>query len=257
MIAVPQSRIAAALREPGHPVPPGFVAMTDAERRRRFAVHRNTYVAGLIENVAAAFPVAREMVGDACFDAMLRERLRVDPPASPVLTEYARSLPAFAADWPAFDAVPYVRDVLVVEALRIDAYHAADAAPLEREAWQHAARDPDAFAAATVTLHPAACWCRLRHAAVDLWHAHQAPDTRDAALATIDPGHAQDVLVTRPHLDVEVRALVPGALDMLDALAGGAPLGVALHPTGDAAALLALLIDAGLVHRLDLPECPA
>lgn len=246
-----------ALADAGRDAPASIVARDAAERTRRFAVHRNTYAATLVAALEESFPVARQLLGDAFFRAMARERVLADPPRSPVLTEYAQTFPGYADAFAPLDAVPFVRDVLHLEATRIGAFHAADDAPLpvaELQAWLD---DPAQLHAARVRLHAAARWLRCASAAFSLWQAHPVgaePDT--AVLASLDVDMREDVLVSRAGFDVRMDRLPPGGADLLDALAAGAALGDAFAraQATDYAGLFALLIDTGLIAGLALSE---
>lgn len=247
--------LARALLAPSRAVPASLRAPMATQRDRRFAVHRNTFVAGLVDALAESFPVTRALLGDGFFRAMARERVLADPPASPVLVEYAAGLPAYLAGFAPAAAVPYVADVAALEAMRIAAFHAADAAPLAPEAFAPLLAEPSRLAALRVALHPAAAWRRFDRAALSLWRAHPADGAPDLdALAAIDVDAGEDVLVTRPRWDVTVEPLPAGAIALLDALRDGAPLGAAFAAAGadggDAAALFAVLIRPGVVAAL-------
>ena len=77
-----------------------------------------------------------------------------------------------------------------------------------------------------------------------------------ATLSSIEDCSAEDALVIRPRLDVEVRRLPFGGTAFLGALASGATLGDAAlsatadHAEFDLAANLAGLIGAGLATKL-------
>lgn len=247
-----------AIREPMLAAPAGLHARDPAERERRFAVHRNTHAATLVDALAGSFPVTRQLLGSDFFDAMALARLRRDPPRTPVLVDWALGFPAFADGFEALDTAPFARDVLHLEAMRIGAYHAADADPLPIDAVQRALGDPQGLASSRPRLHPAAAWRGFPHAALAIWQAHQSPQSLDEALAAIDVDAPEAVLVTRPDLDVLVHALQPGGIALLDALDAGEPLGAALLRAdadgGDAVALLDLLLDAGAVVGLDRTE---
>jgi hypothetical protein len=249
------AEVATALRAPARAVPASLSAPVVAQRERRFAVHRNTFVAGLVDGLAASFPVTRALLGAECFGAMARERVLAEPPRSPVLVEYAAGFPAFVSGHAPVAGVPYVADVAALEAMRIAAFHAADAAPLAPEAFAPLLAEPSRLATLRIALHPAAAWRRFEHAALSLWRAHPSDGAPDLdALGAIDVDAGEPVLVTRPHFDVSVDALPPGAVALLDALRGGARLGdafAAAHAGGDAAiddgALFGVLIRPGVV----------
>lgn len=240
---------ASALRDPSAP-PPASLGATAP----RLDVHRNTRMLALVDALASAYPVSRALVGDAFFRGMARACVLHAPPRTPVMTDYVQRLPAFIATFGPAQAMPWLHEVATLEALRVASYHAADATPLDADAlapWLHA---PDALAAARVRLHPAARWFRARHAAHALWSAHAGlDDPAHADLSGIDADAAEDILVTRPQLDVVVTLATPGLCVLLDALARGDALGEAVGraladaPGSDPAHLLSTLVARALI----------
>lgn len=242
-----------ALLLPSRPVPSGMRTGGQPDLQRRFAVHRNNVVVSLIAALAETFPVCQALVGEDFFRAMARERVLADPPRSPVLIGYAQGFADFVAGFAPAASVPYLADVARIEALRVRAYHAADAAPVPEARFHELVAAPEALAAARMTLHPACHWLRSDYAAHSIWLAHQGLEDPSAAdLDGIDVDRAEDVLVARPAFDVVVAALPRGAIAFLDALRGGQPLASAFTAAQaavdgiDRSALFSLLIQ----HRL-------
>jgi hypothetical protein len=83
---------------------------------------------------------------------------------------------------------------------------------------------------------------------------------RYLTLAPIEDWRGEDALVARPHLEVEVRLLLPGGAAFLHALAAGRPLGAAAEralaecPQFDLPGNLAGLIGWGLARRIVLTD---
>lgn len=252
-----QSAFTAALFDPSRDPAPWLRTAAPEQARRRFAVHRNTVAVTLVDALSEAFPVARALVGDDFFRAMAREYVHAQPPRSPVLAAYGDGFGDFIEGFGPAQVVPYLADVARLEALRTQAYHAADAEAVGADAFQALAAAPERLAAARLRLHPAARWLRSHHATGSLWDAHQYDgEARDAALAAIDPSAAEHVLVMRPQWDVVVSLLPPGGADWLDALHDGAALGEAMSralqtPGAQPEPLWSLLIAHGLAVALD------
>jgi len=230
--------------------------------RARLAVHRNTFVGTLVGALAESFPVTRALAGGDFFDAMARARVLADPPRSPVLTEYAQSFPGFVFYFPPAAEVPVLAEMAQLEALRLRAFHAADAEPVGLAGFHRLASDAALFSRTRARLHPAAHWFPARHALLELWRAHdEADDIARVDLSGIDTGRAQRVLVHRPEFAVRMRPLPPGAIAFLDALATEASFAdafadaAASDPRTQPAALCSLLLQEGLVIELiDSPE---
>ena len=64
---------------------------------------------------------------------MARFHVRATPPTSPLLFEYGRDFPAFIEAYEYAQAMPWLADVARIERAWLDAYHAADAAPISAE----------------------------------------------------------------------------------------------------------------------------
>jgi hypothetical protein len=229
--------------------------------RARAAVHRNTFVGTLVEALADSFPVTRALAGADFFDAMARARVLADPPASPVLVEYAISFPTFVAAFAPAQAVPVLAEMADLEALRLRAFHAADADAVGLEAFHRLACNAALLECAGAELHPAAHWRAARHALLELWQAHaRADDPTCVDLRGIDATAPQELLVHRPRFEVGMQRLPAGACAFLDALAAGASFSRAFdaaahaQPLAEPAALFSLLLQQGLVTRIiDLP----
>jgi hypothetical protein len=188
-------------------------------------------------------------VGEEFFRAMARVFVAAHPPRSPLMMRYGDEFPDFAAGFAPAAEIAYLADVARIEAGRTRAYHAADATPLDAAAFA-GIRD-DALGATRFLLHPSVEIVRSPHPAVTLW----AMNAGDLELAPIDNWRAEDALIARPGLDVEVRVLPAGAA-FLVALKAGTPLGAATeaaaaeNPDFDLTANLAGIIRSGLVVGL-------
>jgi hypothetical protein len=225
--------------------------------RARLAVHRNTFVGTLVEALAESFPVTRALAGSDFFDAMARDCVLSSPPRSPVLTDYFIHFPDFVAGFAPAQAVPVIAQMARLEALRLRAFHAADADAVGRQEFHRLACDAGLLARTAARLHPAAHWLEGTHALLDLWQAHAgAEDIGSVNLAALDIERPQDVLVHRPRFELQMRALPTGARVLLDTMAGGASLAeafaqaIAHCPQAEPAALFSLLLQEGLVTEL-------
>lgn len=249
---------AAALLDPARQ----FIGLRQgASAAQRFAVHRNNMMVALVDALSSAFPVTRELVGEAFFGGMARDYVRIDPPRSPIIAAYGAGFADFIAAYPSAAGVAYLADVARLERMRGEAFHAADAEALDPSRWQAALVDCEHLATLRVRLQPACRWLASRHPVLSIWRAHQLEGAaRDTALAAADLGDREDVLVHRPHWHVQQAALPAGGIACLEALRAGATLGDAMQRacTTSAAAtpdqLFALLLQHGLVTAFDPGE---
>ncbi len=72
MPALFEALFAAALLDAKRPIPQGITAPNAAVPTRRFAVHRNNVVAGLVKALQTRFPAVEKIVGEEFFAAMAR-----------------------------------------------------------------------------------------------------------------------------------------------------------------------------------------
>ncbi len=213
-----QRRFAAALLNPDAPPPAGLLTWNGSDPRQRFAIYRNNVTVSLIEALGATYPVVRQLVGEAFFREMARVYVRGNPPRSAILLGFAETFPEFIEAFEPATGVRYLADVARLELARRQAYHAADEPSLTQSAYAGIA--PNDRGLLTMHLHASVTILRSRFAVGSIWAAHQ----EGGQIETVDPYRAEDVLVLRPDLDVEVLRLAPGVATFLGALAAGATI---------------------------------
>lgn len=239
-----------ALLDPGSR-PPAFISGPDGKAaEKRYAVYRNNVTVSLINALAATFPATQRITGADFFRTMARSHVRVTPPTSPLLFEYGRDFPGFVERYEHARSMPWLGDVARLERAWLDAYHAADAAPLSPQAL--AVIPPEQLADVALTPHPATRIVRSRYPAVSIFAANRV----DGPIVAIRSSEPEDALVTRPGLEVAVRRLPPGGAVFLLRLLAGEPLGVAAaaalaDSSGfELAANIAGMIEAGVFNRI-------
>lgn len=221
-----QKRFSLALLDRTRPIPPSLRAAGQERPERRFNIYRNNVFVSLIEALMTRFPVCHALVGDEFFRPMARVFIELSPPRSPVLMTYGDDFGDFIETFPPARPVPYLADVARLEAALTQAYHAADASPLTVD---ELASAPCRWEQIHVELHPSVRIIMSAYPIVSIWEAHLRPDDHPM----IDSSMAEDALVARPDLDVEVHRLPPGAAVFLSMLLKGATL----RDAADAAAL--------------------
>jgi Putative DNA-binding domain len=245
-----QKLFADALLDTVQPFPSGIVAPYAKVPARRFAVHRNNVVSGLITALKSRFPATEKIVGEEFFAAMARVFVRERPPRSPLLASYGDEFAAFIVAFEPARELTYLADVARLEAARTRAYHAADAVPVDADAF--AVLDARTVGDVVVELVPSAEIVRSPHPVVTIW----AMNSGERKLASVEDWSGEDALVVRPYLDVEVHKLPPGGAAFLFALADGRPIGEAAeagsadHAEFDLVRNLAGLISLHLVRKV-------
>lgn len=240
-------------RAPGHGTQSPLAGIDPA----RLAIHRNNFVATLVDALAEAFPVTQALAGVDFFREMARQRVCADPPQSPMVAEYASGFPHFVGGYAPAAGVPLLASMARLEGLCLRSFHAADATPIPLGAFQALLHEPEKFARTGVRLHPAARWMRTQYAVHTLWAKHQGlADMSAAQLGGIESRRAEAVLVARPALDVVVALLPPGAFMFLDSLSAGLSLESAIidakrdSDAADPTTLFSLLVRYGLAVEL-------
>jgi hypothetical protein len=213
---------------------------------KRYNVYRNNVMVSLIDALAAIYPAVQRITGVEFFRAMARFHVRATPPVTPLLFEYGRDFPLFIESYEYAREMPWLADTARIERAWLDAYHAADVAPLAAEAF--ARIDPASLAHIRLVPHPAARIVRSRFPAVAIFSMNRT----DAAVSPLCSSDAEDALVTRPEQDVIVSRLPAGGAAFLMALIAGSTLGAAVEAAfGETAffdlpANLAGMISAGV-----------
>jgi hypothetical protein len=240
------------------PIPATVRSASGPAYASRFGVYRNNVIAGLINAVAARYPVVRKLLWDDAFNRAAHLYVTSEPPRSPVMSEYGDSFPRFLRNIGQCVASDYLADVAELEAARTRAYHSADATPLPRDAF--AVLAPEDLPDLRLKLHPSVGLLKSRFPVVSIWQANrQDHDSNDN---TISIWKAECALIARPHWQVEVRALSAGAYAFIAALAEGCRVGSAIArgtvsaPDFDLGECFNTLVAAEIVIGLELPESP-
>ena len=247
-------RFAPALTDPTRSTPTGVIGPRGKGAVTRYNVYRNNVTVSLIDALAAIYPAIQRITGIEFFKAMARFHVRATPPTSPLLFEYGHDFPAFIESYEYAQAMPWLADTARIERAWLDAYHAADALPLPPNALAEV--PPDRLSEVAFLVHPAARIVRSDYPAVTIFAMNRA----DGPVTAIKSSTAEDALVTRPDVDVEVRLLPPGNATFLSSLIGGEPLAVAAStalgetPSFDLSASIAGMIEAGVFSSLELGE---
>lgn len=236
-----QEDFAAALLNPGLPVPEGLIDPAGCPAGRRFDVYRNTVVGGLTRALEAGFPAVRKLVGEAFFAAMAGVFLRGHPPRNRVLMLYGDEFPEFLRAFQPVAHLGYLPDVARLEQALRESYHAADHQAVDVSAWA-----PEVLLERRLGLAPSARLVRSRWPVLSIWAANMR-----GGPAPVMQG--EDALVLRAGFDPAPHLLPPGGGAFVEALMRGCLLEAAMDAGGDgldAEAVLALLISQGAIAEV-------
>ncbi|MCO5415185.1 DNA-binding domain-containing protein [Ralstonia mojiangensis] len=226
------------------------------EDARGIAIYRNARRAILRTALAGAYPVCRALVGEDCFDALVRDTLAVQASTSPNLHRYGNALPDVIAQSPLAHSVPYLADVARLEWCVHWAHYAPDA-HVEAANATLLAQPADTIRAGLVER---AQWVVSPWPTVSIWRAHQPGAT--IALNEIDLGVGEAaVIAVHGHrvavLDLDApTATFLAACDATPSLQAALETTLAERPDFDLTACLSGLYRSGLLALTACPTTP-
>ncbi|MBO1540349.1 DNA-binding domain-containing protein [Pseudomonas sp. OA65] len=223
-----QHAFAAALLDPRKVCPPGLFSANGADPESRFAVYRNNVLGSLINALADNYPVVVQLVGEEFFRAMAGVYVQSTAPRSPVMNDYGEDFAEFIERFEPAASVPYLADVARLERLHVQAWHAADAKPMTEERIVATLSSPTRVGHLKIGLHPSLRLLQSPFAVVTIWsaHQHQTP-------VPFETFPAQNALVLRNGLDVEVFAISHAVHGFIAALQQGLSLTSAMEASND------------------------
>jgi hypothetical protein len=246
------SAFAPALLDPDLPPPDGVTGPDGLAAPKRFGVYRNNVVVSLIEAMRAAYPSLLAVMGDSAFDRVARNYIDAHPPASAMMQAFGAHFADFLDGFPPVRNSPFLSDIARLERAHLDAWHAADAEPLDPA--MLAAVAPEEAGSLRFEAHPAAFVIESRFPVVDLFAWRNGRPDGGADLK-----NAQAALVTRPHLEVIVQAVPLGTARFLACLLAGEELqeaaeaALACDPQFELAPAIALALSAGAFRAPSRP----
>ena len=251
-----QEQFVGSLRDPERSVPSGLAAADPLPPTKRFNVYRNNVAVSLTDNLAASYPVVKQLVGEEFFTGMARVFVDHNAPTSAVMLHYGVHFPDFITNFEPAQSLPFLADVARIEQGWNNAYHASDAKPVGVEALQSLA--PEVLETAMMRLHPSLQIIRSDWPVFSIWHLHQSTDDTAAAMQELTP-EPESGLIVRPNLDVDVRIIPDAAAEFYSSLQDGQSLGRAAEPlvaaqSDDMGAMLQHLFSCGAVCTVEAAD---
>lgn len=252
-----QSKFSGALLNPEAPLPHPLVGRGGEEPTKRFAVYRNNVAVSLVEALVDGYPAIFSLVGEEFFRAIAQIHTTENPPKSAVLLFYGAQFPDFLRHFPPAATIPYLGDVAQLEFAWRLSYHASDEEPLPISTLNGIL--PDDIINLRFSFHPATQLITSPFPIVSLWKANTQENENDnESDQEIDLTSAECALITRPHLDVEVRTLPPGADIFITSLQQGNTLSEAAERASeqneyfDLTVNIGGLFEAGAISSIDI-----
>lgn len=249
------SEFANALLNPSLAKPASVVGPHGKAAGKRFNVYRNNMAYSLVEALGKNYPFVKAECGEARFNDAAILYLREHPPRTKVMFELGKcSEPTTGfADWldafaPAKAQMPWLADLARTERAWLDAYHAEDASTLDPALLSTIS--PEMLGETRFIKHPAAFIICSPFSIFTLIERSRTGQPHNV------PVEQQDVLITRPQLEVGIRKLSAGAGVFLAKLFEGANLAEAAQAATehaadfDLAGALAVLLQSGATNAL-------
>jgi len=188
-------------------------------------VYRNNVFASLTAALSDTYPVVARLVGEDFFKACAHHYIRAYPTSEPVLAFYGSHFADFLRSFEPAAALEYLPDIAAIEYAWLEAYHAADVAPLDISALQ--SLSPEQFSGIRLTLHPSTRLVASKFPIEAIWTANR---TETLSEDTIDLASGPDhVLVSRPQRKVQVQSIGAGLYYLLSGFAEGRDLTASLE----------------------------
>ena len=213
----------------------------------RFAVYRNNAASGLIGALAVRYPAVKRLVGDEFFAGLALAFARQNPPQSPVLIGYGAAFPDFIASFGPAAGLAYLPDVARLESLWWQSYHAADAVPINAQAF--ASLTPEELAVLRLEFAPSAAVMISEFPVAAILDIQR----HDGNMSALDLCRAEAALVFRQGTRTAIAPLAVPTARFFGALMRQRPLGDCLNDELDLPAALARLLSAQIVTRIQMP----
>lgn len=192
---------------------------------KRFTIYRRQMLRRLNRALQTVFPTVTQMLGTDAMRAASDAYFLAQPPTSVGQKAYSADFPVFLENWSLTEEKPYLPDVATLDLGCYRSRHAMDTEAIKTSIFTQLT--PQQLAARRIKLHPACFWMASPFAICDIWRTQQphhfAIPMMPNAIAT-----AQEVVIIRPNIDVEVHRIDTGFVKALDALDEGQPIEQAL-----------------------------
>lgn len=216
------------------------------ENTERLAIYKNNTLHSLSESVVDLYPSIEHAVGRDFLIATAKEYLKVSPPHSAALLNFALDFPDFLATFEHTKNYAYFPDLARIDMLRHQAYHAADEIPLTVD---HIQQIPLEELAQSQIQLPKSCYLLTsKFKAYSLWESIRAQSDNE-----IHIDGTESTLIYRENLHVKTTQISQEAYYFLNKIKDGHTLGESLektlkeHTDCNTSELFALLITYQLI----------
>ncbi|QSA95774.1 DUF2063 domain-containing protein [Methylococcus sp. EFPC2] len=191
---------------------------------QRLAIYRNNTIRGLTAALQAVYPVVNRLVGEDFFARTAQAYIERHPPRASCLLVYGEHFPGFLADFEPARGLPYLPDTARLDWFCHEAYHEADATPLQ--AWALADVPRAFYPDLKLKLQPSARLLVSDYPVLRIWRINQTDDGEESV--DLAEGGCR-LLIYRPQDEVLIRPLETGDFRFLQSLAAGSTLPAAMR----------------------------
>lgn len=194
---------APALLDPDLDTPTGIVGPDGNISPKRFSVYRNNVVSSLMEAMEQTYPGVKHTIGAENFATVRRIFIKNHPPSSPIMQSYGDLFPEFLKDFKPLHHSPFIVDLANAELSWIEAYHAPDAKIMDAD--ELGKIEPERLMETKFVSHPATAIISSNYALYEMFCARE--NETNSITSREKSKFTRSVLITRPHLAVEVNEL--------------------------------------------------
>lgn len=207
-------------------------AYSDAELIARLNIYKNNTHYSLLNALRELFPATLTTIGETLFSACAQHYLQKHPPTSAAMIDFGHEFPDFLMHFPLSQHLYYLPDLAQLELLRHQSYHAEDQEPLSPETF--ATLNIETLASSHITPVASAFLLASKFSIFDIWQlafrsTNDAPKSEPESEQAVLADRAQQLLIIRQSMEVEVYALNPGVFNFLQQLSLGKAIGHALE----------------------------
>lgn len=214
----------------------------------RLAVYRNNVQHNLTEALRDLYPVVLRLTGEDWFRQVAHAYIHAHASRSGDLNDYGREFPEYLAALPVVaEALPYLPDTARLEWLVHEAFHAADASPLNLE--RLAGVPVQAYGQMRFHLHPACRLLQSDYPVHRIWQVNQPGHTGQETVS-LGEGGAELLVFREEDYTIGVEALDAAAFHFISALQRGQALSAiadAMPEGPEVGALLQSLVERDIV----------
>lgn len=176
--------------------------------QQQFDIYKGSVLGTLIEALGDIYPRVKAALGEQFFDAMTLRYIKTHPSYSASLDDYGADFPLFCKGFEPLKEYAYIADLARVDLAWHRAFHSPDVKPLSAKDLERLMSSTEASERErAVVLHPSASLLNSQFPLFKLWDMNNSTLSGGEYDEVFLDSGSESVLVWRPELTVNVRAL--------------------------------------------------